>query len=60
MSESKKRNLYTYLNDGSTTPPFFEKMTLEEKSSDGYWINVSSMRLKDGRRQCGQAFRFQV
>ena len=40
MSEPGKRNLYTYLNDRSMTPPFFEKMTLEEKSSDGYWISA--------------------
>lgn len=40
MNEPGKRNLYTYLNDRSTTPPFFEKVALEEKSSDGYWISA--------------------
>ena len=40
MSDRRKKNIYTYLNDGSTPAPFFEKVTLEERSSDGYWISA--------------------
>lgn len=40
MSHERKRNNYTYLNDGSTPAPFFEKVTLEEKSDDGYWMSA--------------------
>lgn len=35
-----ERDLYGYLNDGSTPPPFFEKHTLEETSGDGYWMSA--------------------
>lgn len=37
---NEKKNVYTYLNDGSTPAPFFEKVTLEERSDDGYWISA--------------------
>lgn len=36
----QKRDLYTYLNDGTTPAPFFEKRALEEESDDGYWISA--------------------
>lgn len=39
MSKNK-RDLYGYMNDGSTPVPFFEKFTLEEKSKDGYWMSA--------------------
>ena len=40
MSTTPRKNLYSYLNDGSLSPPFFEKVTLEEESDDGYWISA--------------------
>lgn len=40
MNTPENRNLYTYLNDGSLPPPFFEKVALEERSNDGYWISA--------------------
>jgi len=43
-----KRNLYTYLNDGSLKAPYFEKLAIEEKSNDGYWISAVDIN-GDGR-----------
>lgn len=37
---NQKRDLYTYLNDGTTPAPFFEKLALEAESDDGYWMSA--------------------
>lgn len=39
VSSQPTRSL-TYLNDGSTPVPFFEKLTLADQQPDGYWIQA--------------------